>query len=81
MLLAVYFADTNRSYDFKLDANTPVGQLVEDMVGQIAQRDHLTLKRNPGLFLLCSKNNGMIFAEASTLSQNGVHSGDELLLV
>ena len=81
MLVAVYFAETNQSYDFKLDGDVPVGRLVEEMVGMIAQRDHLVLKRDPGLFLLCGRKQGRIFEKNSTLLANGVASGDELLLV
>ena len=81
MLLEVFFAETNQSYDFKLDGGVPIEQLVEEMVGMIAQRDHLALKRDPGLFLLCSKKQGRIFEKSSTLLDNGVVSGDELMLI
>ena len=81
MLLAVFFAETNQSYDFKLDGNVPVSQLLEEMVGMIAQRDHLALKREPGPFLLCSKKQGRILDKSCTLIENGVASGDELMLV
>ena len=81
MLLAVFFAETNQAYDFKLDGNLPVGQLVEEMVGMISQRDHIALKREPGLFLLCSKKQGRILNKSCTLLENGVVSGDELMLI
>lgn len=81
MLLAVYFAETNQSYDFKLDGNTPVGQLIEEMLGMISQRDHLVLKQEPGLFLLCEKTQNRILGKNSTLLDNGIMSGGELMLV
>ena len=54
MLLSVFFAETNQAYDFKLDGNVPVAQLLDEVVGMISQRDHVPLKREPGPFLLCS---------------------------
>ena len=81
ILITVHFSETNRAYDFRADSSVPVGQLVEDMVGMIAQRDHLNLSRDPGLFLLCRRSTGEIFGRETTLRQNGVRSGDEVMLV
>lgn len=77
----VFFAETNRSYDFKLETDVPVHSLVEDMVSMITQWDHLTLRRDPGLFLLCRQKDEMVLDPAVSLTENGVRSGDSLLLV
>ena len=79
--ITVHFSETNRSYDFRADSSAPVGQLVEDMVSTIAQADHLTLSREPGLFMLCRRKTGEIFGRETTLRQNNVHSGDEIMLI
>ena len=81
MLLSVFFAETNQAYDFKLDGNVPVAQLLDEVVGMISQRDHVPLKREPGPFLRCSKKQGRILSKSATLLENGVVSGDELMLV
>ena len=81
ILINVYFAETNRSYDFRVDTDVPVGQLVPDMVNLIALREHLTLSRDPGVFMLCKKNSEEILAQESTLRCYALHSGDELMLL
>ena len=81
ILTAVYFAEMNQSYDFRLEESAPVGQLVEDMVSMIAQKERIPLSRRPGMFLLCSRKDARIFDPATSLAQNGVRSGDEIMLI
>ena len=80
-LVNIYVRALNRSYDFKVNEMTEVGQLAEEIVETIAQQERLPLEKNAGLFLLCDPKTARIFALASTLAENGIASGDTLLLV
>lgn len=81
IMVEIYFAEMNRSYDFRLEENVSVSQVVEDVVGKIAQMERVPVGKDPGLFILCSKENRRIFDRAATLVQNGVQSGDKIMLI
>ena len=81
ILTEVYFAEMNKSYDFRLEEEVPVGQLIEDMVSRIAQVERIPLSKSPGFFILCRKRDRRIFNHAASLAGQGVCSGDELMLI
>ena len=81
ILSAVRFANTNQSYDFKLDETVEIRQLVEDMLGMIAQWEHIQIQKDPGLFLLCLPEKNRILDPSTSLAQNGIMSGTDLLLI
>lgn len=82
MILAeVYFAEMNKSYDFRLEEDAPVGRLIEDMVAKIARLERIPLSKQPGFFLLCRKRDRRIFDHSVSLAGHGVRSGDELMLI
>ena len=81
ILVNVYVAETNEAYDFRVDSSMPLGQLTDDLVGQVAQRTHRTLQQHGSGFLLCRRGTGELFNRTNTLADYGVHSGDDLMLV
>ena len=81
IIINVKFAEMNTSYDFKVDETEKVSQLVEEMVGMIAEKEHLRIGKNPGMFLLCNQQTQTVFAPDSSLADNQVNYGDTLLLV
>ena len=81
ILLELYFQELNREYDVQLDESLPVGGLIDDLVELIAQKEHLTLDKNPGLFLMYDKANRRILHPHTTLSENGIQSGQQLVLL
>ncbi|MCD7887508.1 MAG: hypothetical protein LUG44_07820 [Clostridiales bacterium] len=81
ILVNIFFQETNQEYDFKLMETLPLGQVTEEIVEMIAQKEHLALKRDPGLFLLCDKTRERVLHPMTTLASNAVHSGDSLLLL
>lgn len=80
ILVEVYVAELNRSYDFKLDETVAVEQVIEDMVGMISQKEYLSQSSQAGRFLLCSREKGRVLPLNSTLSAEGITSGSSLLL-
>lgn len=81
ILTEVYFAEMNKSYDFRLEEDAPVGQLIEDMVSKIAQIERIPLSKHPGFFILCRKRDRRIFDHMISLAGHGVCSGDRLMLI
>lgn len=81
ILTEVYFAEMNKSYDFRLEEEAPVGQLVEDIVSKIAQIERIPLSKHPGFFILCRKRDSRIFDNTASLAVQGICSGDKLMLI
>lgn len=81
IMVEIYFGELNRSYDFRVEENVAVAQLVEDIVGKIAQLERIPVGKDPGVFVLCSKRDKRIFDRDTTLAQNGIRSGDRIMLV
>ena len=81
ILLELYFQELNREYDVQLDESVPVEGLIDDLVELIAQKEHLTLGKNPGMFLLYDYATQRILHPKTTLSENGIQSGQRLVLL
>ena len=81
ILVELYFQELNQEFDAHLDETLPIGSLIDSLVELIAQREHLSLSKKPGLFLLCDSESKRILHPQTTLSENGIHSGQKLLLL
>lgn len=81
ILVELYFQELNQQYDVNLDEKLDIGSLIDGVVELIAQKEHLTLSRNPGLFLLCDAASRRILHPQTTLSENGIRSGQRLILL
>lgn len=81
ILVELYFQELNQEYDVHLDISLPIGSLIENLMELIAQKEHLTLSKDPGLFLLCDPDTGRILHPQTTLSENQIRSGQRLLLL
>ncbi len=67
----------SKSYDFELDAHTPIGQLLEEIVYQIGLEDEKVVNTR-NLFFPAERRR---LLEQSTLAKEQVRYGDVLLLV
>jgi len=81
ILVEVYFKELNQQYDVHLDETLPIESLVESLVELIAQKEHLTVAKTPGLFMLCDLEKQQIMHPGTTLAENGITSGQRLLLL
>lgn len=81
ILVNVFFQELNRDYDFKVDRDAKISKVVDEIVGMIGQTEHIQLGKNPGLFLLCKRDEQCVLQPETTLAQNGVGNGDTLLLI
>lgn len=81
IIVNVVFGEMNKEYDFKVDETEPISLLVDEMVGMIAEKEHLNLSKHSGLFLLCDQQKRKVFDSDSTLAQQQVAYGDTLFLI
>ncbi len=69
------------SYNFKLDEDTPIGLLLEDMVSVICQKERRKAEFNSSGFVLVNLMSQSFLTQNLTLYENGVKSGDVLELI
>lgn len=81
ILVELYFQELNQEYDVNLDETLPVSSVIDSLVELIAQKEHMTLAKVPGLFLLCNAEKQRILHPQTTLAENGIRSGHRLLLL
>ena len=81
ILVELYFKELNQEYDANLDETLPVGSLIENLVELIAQKEHMPLAKQPGMFLLCDSERKRILHPQTTLSENGICAGQKLMLL
>lgn len=81
ILVEVYFQELNQEYDVHVDETLVIGSVIDNMVELIAQKEHLTLSKQLGIFILCEPETKRILHPETTLSENGIHAGQRLLLL
>lgn len=81
IMVELFFQELNQQYDVRLDETLPIGSLLDSLVELISQKEHMILSKNTGMFLLCDTDSGRILHPETTLSENGICSGQRLLLL
>ena len=54
---------------------------MDEMVGMIAEKEHLNVSKHSGLFLLCDQKRQRVFPPDTTLAEQQVTYGDTLFLI
>jgi len=73
-------AASDRVYEFHLDENTPLRILTEEIGSMICQKEQAAQEGCDEL-LLCDVRKKSILSPAMSLADNGIQTGDRLLLV
>lgn len=81
ILVELYFQELNQQYDVHLDETLPIGSLLDSLVELISQKEHLPMSKEAGMFLLCDTDTKRILHPETTLAENGIRSGQRLLLL
>lgn len=82
MIMAdVFVPSIGRQYDFSLDEQAQIAQLIPEIAEVICQKENCTLGGNPDELLLCLMDRKEILSGDKCLSSYGVGNGCSLLLV
>ncbi|MBQ5399167.1 MAG: hypothetical protein IIU14_07010 [Ruminococcus sp.] len=81
IVVEVKFPILDTSYDFKLDEDTPVSLITDDMIAVISQKEHKKLKDSDFEFMLFNSSTQTVLTSGCSLYENGVKSGDSLILI
>lgn len=81
MLVDMEFPAMSRLYQFNLNENVPVSQLLEEIVEMICQKEQTAFDGEMAKLLLCSRNRELVLDPARTLSELQIREADRLILV
>lgn len=81
ILVDVYVPVIDKVYDFHLDENAVVWTVIEDMADMICQKEQCRLRGEPSQLALWMAERKMKLDKRGTLFENGIHSGEQLMLV
>lgn len=77
----IYVPSVNRVYDFELDENVQIGNIIDEISGLIEQKEHCVLAGNRAELALCLREGSMILPAGMTLAECGVRTGNSMILV
>lgn len=81
ILVEVYIPAADETFDFELDENVKIKQIVNELCGMLRKKISGSLSENSEEFILCSMDKKKILPEERTLTQCRIRDGSKLLLV
>ena len=65
-------------YEFRLNCDVPVCELIEEIAEMIAQKEQCEIRGNTDELMLIDKTGGFVFSPSDTLRSRGIKTGDTL---
>lgn len=81
ILVDVYAPAVDRSFDFKLDENAEVSDILGEVTAMIAKKTGSESQGNAEDFLLYKTGREQPLSVAMSLYENGIRDGDRLIIV
>ena len=81
ILVDIYVPSIGNTYDFQLDEEVPVGNVIEEISEMIGQKEHCRIVGDMTKLMLCAQKYRQILHRDDTLAQCHIVTGDSLLLV
>lgn len=81
ILVDVNVPSVENTYDFKLNEDALIGDIIGEVVQLVSQKERCHLVGESKELMLTHLRTGMILDRNKTLYESGVVSGDRLLLV
>lgn len=80
IMVDVYVASLNKSFDFGIEPEASVAAVIEEIVEMICQNEQYSMPE-AGDFALCCLDSQKILSPQSAIAANGIQTGNRLLLV
>lgn len=80
ILVDVQVPAVNQTYDFELDEEMPVGELIREVTEIIAQKEKMDYSRGDKMYLYAMWHES-ILNDAYSLKKQGIKSGEKLILL
>lgn len=76
----VYVPMIGKTYDFSLDENIIVETIIEEITELIIQKENYTASETSDMYLF-SQNDNQVLNKRFSLKENGIDTGNKLLLI
>ena len=81
ILVDIYVPSIGNTYDFQLDEEVPVYNVIEEISEMIGQKEHCQIVGDMGCLMLCAAKDKQNLHRDYTLSDCHIVTGDSLILV
>ena len=81
ILVEIYVPAVDEKYDFELDENVKIGQIIEELSEMLNKKMKSPTEGNADGFLLCLTETNELLSRERTLYQSHVRDGHKLLLL
>lgn len=81
ILVDIKVPSTDCSYDFQLDEESSVYNIIGEVSELISQKEHCNMVGRMEDLLLCTLKENRVLSVNATLKEAGVQTGDSLILV
>lgn len=81
ILVDVYIPSIDDSYDFMLDENVSVEQVIVEISEMITKKVTGKARENKATFFMCSMDQDKLLDKNQTLYENGIRDGSRMMLV
>lgn len=81
ILVDIYVPSIGNTYDFQLDEEVPVGNVIEEISEMIGQKEHCQIVGDMTKLMLCTAKDKQILYRDYTLAECHIVTGDSLILV
>ncbi len=81
ILVDIVVPSVEKTYDFKLEENTQIALVLEEIAEMVSRREHCGIKGNKEELLLCRYDGQIVLDKRSTLRGSGITDGCRLMLL
>ena len=81
ILVDIYVPSIGNTYDFQLDEEVPVGNVIDEISEMIGQKEHCRIVGDMTKLMLWAQKDRQILHRDDSLAQCHIVTGDSLLLV
>lgn len=81
ILVDIYIPSLDKTYDFQVDENVPVDNLIIEIAEMIGNETKSEKRQTDPSFLLCSMEQEKILEKSVPLKSCGIKNGSKLMLV
>ena len=81
ILVDIYIPSLGETHDFRLDENTKISSLVQEISEMLTVRYKTSINKKPEEFMLCAVAEEKMLNSNTTLAQNGITNGCKLLML
>ena len=80
IMVDIYIPEIGQVYDFEMDEEKTVGTVQKEIMELIAEKEKMSLPKDASMTLYALQN-AEILCNHRTLKEQGIQSGDKLILI